>query len=140
MGKVIGKVAGFVGKVIQNPIFQIGLSAVTGGMGGLLTKGISALASGSLGSVFSNVAKNFLPQIGSFLGGGANGILGNFLNGAANQGSGGIADIFSRLVQGFTQQPQQQLDQQSQQTAQQNIQQQAAYWLAQALQRQQQVA
>ena len=138
IGKALGKIGSFVGKVVQSPIFQIGLSALTGGMGGLLTKGISALASGGIGSIFSKVASSVLPQVGSMLSGSGNNILGSFLGAVTGQGgsSGGIADIFKSLVDGFASQPQQQLDQQSQQAAGQNIQQQAAYAMAQLLQNQ----
>lgn len=142
MGGIIKKVGGFIGKVVQNPIFQMGLSMVTGGAGGLLAKGLGALAgaggAGGIGGIFGNLAKSFLPNLGSMASQGGGNILGNFLQSAVGggQGSGGIADILGRLAQNFLGNQNQQVDQQAAQAGLQNTQQMAAYYNAQAIQQQ----
>jgi hypothetical protein len=74
IGQGIGKLAKGVMKFAQSPfgklLINVGLSFVTGGMGGLLTKGLGILSKvggGNLLSTFGGLASKFLGPAQSFL-------------------------------------------------------------------------
>lgn len=111
-GGFLGKIGGAIGKVLDNPLVQLGVSAfVPGGaalvggysagkIGGGLATGqldfgdaLKGAAAAGIGQLVGNLAKGATGSIGSSLGGGA---LGNIAGGAA-QGAirGGVGSLLS---------------------------------------------
>jgi hypothetical protein len=140
-GKVLGAVSKFAGSKIGS-ILQGGLKLFTGGVGGLIGKGLDMLKNSGIGSklmdTFKGVASKFLGNASSMLSGSGLGTVGNFLQQMTGQGqqngSSNILDTFKNLIGNWLQ-PQQngqpsvaQSDPQTFAAAQQNAQQMAAYY------------
>lgn len=136
IGKAVGGIAKGIAKFAQSPfgklLMNVGLSMVTGGVGGLLGKGLSMLGgaggilgkagslfggSGGLGGLFGGFAKNFLGKATDLLSKSGLGGLAGFVNKAAN--SGDLLSIAKDLLAARKQAPQ--ADATTEQIANQNI-------------------
>ncbi len=104
IGKGLGKVAKGVTKFAKSPfgklLLNVGLSFVTGGVGGLLTKGLGALGNlggGKLLSTFGGFASKFLGPAESLLSKSGLGGLASFVQKAGDTGDllGMARDLFA---------------------------------------------
>lgn len=146
IGKAIGGVVKGVAKFASSPIgktlLSVGAGLLTGGVGGIIGKGLSLLSKSGIGSkvmdVFKGVAGNFLNKASDMVSGSGIGTVGSFLQNlvGGGGGSGGILDTFKNLIGNWAQ-PTNQAEQATQQAAQENTQQLAAYYQAMALREQQ---
>jgi hypothetical protein len=97
IGKAIGGIVKGVAKFAQSPfgklLINVGLTALTGGAGGILSGALGALGKGALGGILGGAGKGILG--GLLGGGGAGGLLGSF-GGFAQQFLGGAGGLLSK--------------------------------------------
>lgn len=145
IGNAVSGIAKGIVKFAKSPLGQlainIGLSLVTGGVGGLLSKGLGMLgggglggllSGGGLGQVFSGFASKFLGSAGSLLSGGGLSSVWNFAKQA--MGSGDLLSMVKSLATARQNGPQ--ADATTNQMVDQNLLQLMAYRHAQLLQAQ----
>ncbi len=98
IGKAVGGIVKGVAKFAQSPfgklLINVGLTALTGGAGGILSGALGALGKGALGGILGGAGKGIL---GGLLGGGggAGGLLGSF-GGFASKFLGGAGGLLSK--------------------------------------------
>jgi hypothetical protein len=96
IGKAFGGIVKGIGKFASSPfgklLINVGLTALTGGAGGILSGALGALGKGALGGILGGAGKGIL---GGLLGGGGGGILGSF-GGLAQQFLGGAGGLLSK--------------------------------------------
>ena len=143
LGGIVKKIGGFVGKIAsgvlkfaQSPLGQmligVGLSAITGGTGGILMKALGGVSKlGNLGSVFGGVASKFLGSATSLLSNTGLQTLTGFAQKAL--GSNDLLGMVTNLLDARKENPQPQVDKSAQDMANYNIQQAMAYMQAQLL-------
>lgn len=94
IGKAVGSIAKGVVKFAKSPLgsllINVGLSMVTGGVGGLLAKGLTMLPklaqAGNLLGTFAGVASKFLGPVQSFMSSSGLSTIAGFLGKAGNTG------------------------------------------------------
>lgn len=99
IGKIFKKIGSAVGGIVKGVVkfaksplgsllLQVGLTALTGGAGGIIAKGLSLLGGagkiGGLLSTFSGVASKFLGPVASFVSKSGLGTIANFLGKTGN--------------------------------------------------------
>ena len=111
IGKAVGGIVKGVVKFAKSPLgsllIQVGLTALTGGTGGLLAKGLSLLGGagkmGGLLSTFGGLASKFLGPVSSFVSNSGLGTIANFLGKAGN--SSDLLSMASSLFSSRQSQP-----------------------------------
>ncbi len=134
IGKVFKKIGSGIVKFAKSPfgklLMNVGLGLLTGGMGNLLSSGLSMLGGGgNLLSTFTGFASKFLGPAQSMLSGSGLGSLSGFLGNAGS--SGDLFSMAKSLVSAQNQQPK--TDATTQQVVQSNLAQLFAYQQAQLL-------
>jgi hypothetical protein len=94
IGKAVGSIAKGIVKFAKSPLgsllINVGLSMITGGVGGLLAKGLTMLPklaqAGNLLGTFAGVASKFLGPVQSFMSSSGLSTIAGFLGKAGNTG------------------------------------------------------
>ncbi|MBX5484590.1 MAG: hypothetical protein IRZ16_22430 [Myxococcaceae bacterium] len=140
IGSFVGKVASGVVKFAKSPLGQlligVGLSALTGGTGGILMKALGGVSKlGNLGSIFSGFASRFLGPATNLLSkAGLQGLVG-FAQKALNTGD--LLSMVTSLMDARKANPQPDIDPSAQDIANYNLQLMMAWMQAQLLRTQQ---